>query len=262
MEKKSEFLGPPTLRGLHPTPFAAPFLWARRPHPSKPSPFFWVWALTSLGRKNEHTEETFFVLSPCFFFSPFFFFLLRCFFLSRLLIFVLSRMSFFLSRCVFVSRDPHLHLPLPLSNRICGCARPLDSHGHHRAACGRTGVLGGRGFRLESAAARRGCSGGWLPVLDVWRWSQVDCLLCEAMRNPRRGASTRGCVALTEARSQGERVYPKLGRAWSAGASWHWRLEADGPPRPLTSCLNSQKPRPAANVLGASTHGAGVAVEV
>ena len=47
-----------------------------------------------------------------------------------------------------------LHLPLPLSQRICGCGRPLDPFGHHRAACSMTGSLGRRGFPLESAAAR------------------------------------------------------------------------------------------------------------
>ena len=47
-----------------------------------------------------------------------------------------------------------LHLPLPLSQRICRCGRPLDPFGHHRAACSRTEALGRRGFALESAAAR------------------------------------------------------------------------------------------------------------
>ena len=69
-------------------------------------------------------------------------------------------------------------------------------------------------------------------------------------------------MALDRSKEPRREGSPQIGRAWNAGASWHWRLEADGPPRPLTSCLNSQKPRPAANVLGASTHGAGVAVEV
>ena len=46
----------------------------------------------------------------------------------------------------------HLWLPLSLT-RICRCGRPLDVHGHHRAACSRAGVLGGRGFSVESAAA-------------------------------------------------------------------------------------------------------------
>ena len=45
-------------------------------------------------------------------------------------------------------------LPLLLSGRICRCGHSIDSHGHHRAACSRTGVLGRRGFALESEAAR------------------------------------------------------------------------------------------------------------
>ena len=47
-----------------------------------------------------------------------------------------------------------LHLPLPLTARRCRCGRLLDSNGHHRAACARVGVLGRRGFALETAAAR------------------------------------------------------------------------------------------------------------
>ena len=47
-----------------------------------------------------------------------------------------------------------LHLPLPLSSRFCRSERPLDCLGHHRASCSRAGVLGRRGFALESAVAR------------------------------------------------------------------------------------------------------------
>ena len=47
-----------------------------------------------------------------------------------------------------------LWLPLPPTKRTCGCGRLLDSFGHHRAACATVGVLGRRGFALESAAAR------------------------------------------------------------------------------------------------------------
>ena len=47
-----------------------------------------------------------------------------------------------------------LRLSLPFTARRCRCGRPLDSSGHHRAACARVGVLGRRGFALESAAAR------------------------------------------------------------------------------------------------------------
>ena len=44
--------------------------------------------------------------------------------------------------------------PLPCSARSCRCGLPLDSCGHHRAACAVQGVLGRRGLAVESAAAR------------------------------------------------------------------------------------------------------------
>ena len=47
-----------------------------------------------------------------------------------------------------------LRLSLPLSPRTCRCGCSLDVLGHHRAACSTSGVLGRRGFALESAAAR------------------------------------------------------------------------------------------------------------
>ena len=47
-----------------------------------------------------------------------------------------------------------LRISLPSSRRFCRCGRSLDAFGHHRAACSRAGVLGRRGFALESAAAR------------------------------------------------------------------------------------------------------------
>ena len=47
-----------------------------------------------------------------------------------------------------------LWCPLPLCVASCRCGRPLDPCGHHRAACPHAGVLGRRGFPLESAAAR------------------------------------------------------------------------------------------------------------
>ena len=54
-------------------------------------------------------------------------------------------------RVLFLRR---LWQPLPMSSFTCRCGRPLDSRGHHRAACLLAGVLGRRGFSLESAAAR------------------------------------------------------------------------------------------------------------
>ena len=47
-----------------------------------------------------------------------------------------------------------LRMPLPLTSHSCRCGRLLDSLGHHRSACPVAGVLGRRGFPLESAAAR------------------------------------------------------------------------------------------------------------
>ena len=83
-----------------------------------------------------------------------------------------------------------LWLPLPLTSRTCRCGRPLDPCGHHRAACPRVGVLGSRGFSVESAAARVcrvpgfpqiSLSGTWtclslLTMLVGWRWSRMACL--------------------------------------------------------------------------------------
>ena len=40
-----------------------------------------------------------------------------------------------------------LWLPLPPSSRNCRCGLPLDSRGHHRAACAQVGVLGRREVR-------------------------------------------------------------------------------------------------------------------
>ena len=47
-----------------------------------------------------------------------------------------------------------LRLPLPLASRLCRCGRLLDNFGHHCASCAQVGVLGRRGFAIESAAAR------------------------------------------------------------------------------------------------------------
>ncbi len=63
----------------------------------------------------------------------------------------LSRFPLQLFRVLLLRR---FWLPLPLASRTCRCGRPLDVRGHHRAACSRAGVLGSRGFSVESAAAR------------------------------------------------------------------------------------------------------------
>ena len=61
-----------------------------------------------------------------------------------------SRLTMFTSQLLRVVLLRRLHLPLPLTVRNCRCGLPLDSRGHHRAACARAGVLGG----IENAAAR------------------------------------------------------------------------------------------------------------
>ena len=63
----------------------------------------------------------------------------------------LSRIDSHLFRVLLLRR---LRLPFPLSARQCRCGRLLDALGHHRAACARAGVLGRRGFAVESAGAR------------------------------------------------------------------------------------------------------------
>ena len=47
-----------------------------------------------------------------------------------------------------------LRFPLPLTTRWCVCGHHLNNLGHHRAACSVAGILGRRGFQLETAAAR------------------------------------------------------------------------------------------------------------
>ena len=69
----------------------------------------------------------------------------------------LTRIEPHLFRVVLLRR---LRLPLPLSVHTCRCGRLLDSLGHHRAACARAGVLGRRGFAIESAATRLCREGG------------------------------------------------------------------------------------------------------
>ena len=61
-----------------------------------------------------------------------------------------------------------LRLPLPFSVRSCRCGRPFDALGHHRAACATAGVLGRRGWALESAAARVCTEGGARVRLNVF----------------------------------------------------------------------------------------------
>ena len=145
-----------------------------------------------------------------------------------------------------------LHLPLPLSNRICGCGRPIDSFGHHRAACGRTGR------KLAHVWSRTCWSATWTwqchkqAMPDVWRQLQTDCHSGEASNLQ---STPLWCQHFEVAETPGEELRHEtewrcprlegtgsgltpnwlaleLGRVWWF---WHWRLVVDGLQRPLTS---------------------------
>ena len=142
-------------------------------------------------------------------------------------------------RVLFLRR---LWQPLPLSSFTCRCGRPLDSRGHHRAACPLAGVLGRRGFALESAAARVCREAGGrvttnvlvqdmdlLPLrqvdnrrlevvvdgLPLFRGAQlaIDTTMVSPVRSDgtarRQCAATSG-AALDQARRRKERTYPEL----------------------------------------------------
>ena len=135
-----------------------------------------------------------------------------------------------------------LGLPLPLTARFCRCGHPLDSCGHHRAACARAGVLGRRGYAVESAAGRicreaggrvtqnimvrdldlehlQGPGGRRLDVvvdgLPLFGGAQlaIDTTLVSALRSDgsaRGRAADFDGVALEAARRRKARTYPEL----------------------------------------------------
>ena len=134
-----------------------------------------------------------------------------------------------------------LRQALPLSVLNCRCGRPLDFCGHHRAACARAGVLGRRGFALESVAARICREAGGrvrtnmlvrdmdldVPIADARRLEVVvdglplqggaqlavdTTLVCalHADGRPRLGAAKHDGVALKVARRKKSTVFPEL----------------------------------------------------
>ena len=151
-----------------------------------------------------------------------------------------SRLELQIFRVLLLRR---LWCPLPLSTHSCRCGRPLDVRGHHRAACGRAGVLGRRRFPLESAAARI-CreAGGRVSVnvrvadldllppgridnrkievvadgLPLFHGAQlaVDATLMSPIRkdSARRQCADHDGAALQQARHKKESTYPELAR--------------------------------------------------
>ena len=99
-----------------------------------------------------------------------------------------------------------LGLPLPLTARSCRCGRPLDSCGHHRAACARAGVLAGRGWALESAVARVCREAGGRVTTNVMI-RDLD-LIQPGVVDARR--ELIGLTGLWEARRRKERTYLEL----------------------------------------------------
>ena len=71
---------------------------------------------------------------------------------------------------------------LPSTARTCRCGLPLDPCGHHRAAFSVAGVLGRRGFAVESAAARVCREAGARVSLNV-RVQDMDLALPDALDN-------------------------------------------------------------------------------
>ena len=133
-----------------------------------------------------------------------------------------------------------LRQALLLSVGNCRCGHPLDFSGHHRAACARAGMLGRRGYALESG--RKDLSRGWwtvrtnmfvrdidldVPVSDGRRLEvvvdglpmhggaqlAVDTILVCALHadgRPRRGAASQDRVALRAAKRKKIATYPEL----------------------------------------------------
>ena len=72
-----------------------------------------------------------------------------------------------------------LRIPLPLAPHTCGCGLPIDSFGHHRASCTRTGGIGAAGIRTRECCSARVLGGrgtGDHVVVDglpLFGWSQL-----------------------------------------------------------------------------------------
>ena len=183
-----------------------------------------------------------------------------------------------------LSRFPPLLFHVLLASRTCRCGRPLDVLGHHCAACPRAGVLGSRGFSVESAAARVCREAGARVSLNVFvrdldlpvaqndgRWLEVvadglplfggaqlaiDTTLVASVRAdglPSRRCAIEDGAALLQARRWKQRCYPELsgahGRArlvvLAADVGGRWSEEA----RAFVSQLAKAKARSVPHVL-------------
>ena len=119
-----------------------------------------------------------------------------------------------------------LRVPLSLTQRDCRCGRPLDSCGHHRAACARSGVLGRRGFAVESAAARVCREGGARVTTNKIPRSRHGCCPPESTRHETSGGG-RGRAPLVRGAAVGlghhtrvEFALRRVASAWSSKQRW------------------------------------------
>ena len=102
-----------------------------------------------------------------------------------------------------------------MSSATWRCGQPLHSRGHHRGACATTGVLGRRGYSLESC---KGCPSrlevvaGGLPLFHGAQLAVDTTMVSTVQANGalRRQCAERDGAALDQARRTKERTFPEL----------------------------------------------------
>ena len=135
-----------------------------------------------------------------------------------------------------------LQLPLLLSVRSCRCGRPF-SLCHHRAVCAVAGVLGRRGWALESAAATVCREGGarvrlnvFVRDMDLTESNRLDGRRLEVVADGLSPQSTQQwCRLSTGTALLGEGLPTRTGKPWQVRAvepDWSFlvqRWAGDGP---------------------------------
>ena len=118
---------------------------------------------------------------------------------------------------------PALVSSLPLSSAFCRCGQPLDPRGHHRAGCATSGVLGRRGYPLESCAARV-CREAGARVSTNLRVQDLDLLPGVQVDNRRLEVVADGLPLFHGAQLALDHAgQPSQGRRWSKKAVRHHR---------------------------------------
>ena len=186
-----------------------------------------------------------------------------------------SSISRFESSVFRVLLQRRLWLLLPPSTRKCRCGRLLDVRGHHRAACAVVGVLGRRGFPVESAAARVCREAGArvstnvmvrdldiLPLdrqdgrklevvadgLPLFHGAQlaIDTTIVSPLRadgTPRPESHANDGAALRAARRVKTRTYPELTGEVGGLDWWCWRPKSEGAGQRKLKCSCASCPK-------------------